>query len=169
MIDMFQCDAPDFDEDEHLPRPGEEVLWCIRAWVIGTCRATPVAADIAEVLDGLGAADAADSLTAFLWVVGLRTSRRLSIACVCNRGMEADERVLLDVVALYQAGRNIEAMSLLRSVLPPEAALAAREPVTRLASILSSAGHVLAPPGCPAIRQMSGVAHDPPGRLTTLH
>lgn len=155
---MTICHDPDFNEDAHLPRPGGELLWAIRTWVIGVCRSTPVEGDIRDVLAAIAAPGAADMLFAFMWTVGLRTTRKLRVSCVCNPQVEPDERALLDVVALYQHGRNLEAMALLRSILPPDAALAAREPATRLALMLAESGHRLPPSSAPAARQAAILA-----------
>jgi len=154
--------TPDFEESKHRPMPGSELLWSMRTWVTGTCREVPVEAQIRAVLETIAAPPAADMLFGFMWAIGHGTLGKLTIASVCEPRIGPDERLLLDVLALYQDERNLEAMMLLRSILPPLAALAARDSAERLATILGASGPGLPCRGCrpcntsPSLRTMPG-------------
>ncbi len=56
------------------------------------------------------------------------------------------------MLALAQAGRSLEAVLLLRSLLTPPAALAAGDSATRLGSALAAAGRTLSPRVLPTTR-----------------
>jgi hypothetical protein len=162
--------APNPDDSSGHPAAAEALLWSIRAWVFGVCRDIPVDGRIRDVLAGIGAPAAADPLLGLLCVIGDGTSRRLRIACICDRGILPDERLLLDIISMYQYGRNVEAMFQLRSILGPRAALAARDSAARLASVLIASGHLLAPPGAPPVQHRALVAEeDRPAPPPTLH
>ncbi len=145
------------------------MLWSMRTWVIGTCREVPVEAQIRAVVETIAAPPAADMLFGFMWAVGHGAMRELTIACVCEPRISPDERLLLDVLALYQDGRNLEAMMLLRSILPPQAALAARDSAEGLATILGASDHRLASPRLPAMQHIAFVADDARPSPTRLH
>lgn len=136
----------DDDERRHRPVPGGEVLWAIRAWVIGTCRDVPVQAQIRAALAPAAPASAAEALIAFMQAVGAGAHRKLTIACVCEPGTGADERLLLDVVALCQRHRRLQALTLLRTVLTPQATAQALDCAIALAAVLTTAGTWMDPP-----------------------
>jgi hypothetical protein len=137
-----------------LPWLETMLLWSMRAWVIGSRRKIPVERQIEEVFDRIGAGDAVGALFGFMWVVGHGALRTLNVECVCNPGISADERCLLDVIALHQHRRSFEAMVLLRSLLAPRAALAAADSAARLTAALTDANRFLASPQLPTTRHV---------------
>ena len=150
---------PDFDERKHRPVPGGELLWSVRAWVVGTCCQMPAEARIREALAPVAAPEAADRLFDFLQAVALGTARKLSIACMCDAQVSPDERLLLSIVGLCQHGRRLEAMILLRMILPPQAAMAACGSAESLAAILAGSDCWLAAPRLPSIQHAGFVAN----------
>jgi hypothetical protein len=147
-------DVPSFDQPKHKPKAGSEVLWAIRAWVIGTCCSMPVEKRITKVLTKIAGQQAAPPLFGFMMAVTSGAQRRISISCMCNHEINHDEQVLLDTLSLYQRGRNIEAMILLRSMVSPSAAVVARESGEEFSRLLIASGHWLAPPSPATIQDM---------------
>ena len=143
-----------FAEDERtaLPQLEQLLLYSMRAWVIGFCRGLPIAERLDEVFAVIGAPDAAAHLCGFMWAVGHGARRLLAVDCVCRAEVSEDERRLLDVLALAQAGRSLEAVLLLRSLITPPAALAAGDSATRLGAALAAAGRTLSPRPLPTTR-----------------
>jgi hypothetical protein len=117
----------------------------------------PAEARVREVLTEAGAPQAADLLFQFMWAVVRGAVRPLTIACVCKPGIGSDERLLLDVIALHQRGRSVEAMVLLRSILRSQAALVASDNAERLAAVLLDADHWLAAPLLPTVQHSAFV------------
>lgn len=144
------------NSDRHRPRWGRELLSSLRTWVVCTSRAA-AEARIREALAEAGVPEAADLLFRYMWDVGHGAARPLSIACVREPEIGDDERLLLDIIALHQHGRPIEAMILLRSILRSRSALAASDSAQRLAAILLKAGHCLTAPVLPAVQQSAFV------------
>jgi len=140
------------DERESLPYLEQLLLWSMRAWVIGFRRSLPVADRLEEVFAGIGAPEAGTHLHGFLWALGQGARRLLAVDCVCRPQVSEDERRLLDILALYQAGRSLEAVLLLRSLATPQAALAAGDSATRLGSALAAAGRLMSPRMLPTTR-----------------
>ena len=97
-----------------------------------------------EVLRGsfsrAGAPDALAVLDNMMAVIAGGAARTIDIFCVCDGQVSGDERRLLDVIALFQAGDTLETPLLLRSFLTPAAAAVTARLVERLATILSDAG-----------------------------
>ena len=143
-----------FAEDERMALPHLEqlLLYSIRVWVIGFCRGLPIAERLDEVFAMIGAPEAAAHLCGFMWAVGHGARRLLAVDCVCRAEVSEDERRLLDVLALAQAGRSLEAVLLLRSLITPPAALAAGDSAARLGSALAAAGRTLSPRSLPTTR-----------------
>src|SRR5260221_2505527 len=106
----------DDDERASLPYLEQQLLWSMRAWVIGYCRGLPVAERLEEAFAGIGAAEAATHLYGFMWALGHGARRLLAVDCVCRPQVSEDERRLLDILALHQAGRSLEARLLPRSL-----------------------------------------------------
>ena len=136
-----------FAEDERtaLPQLEQLLLYSMRAWVIGFCRGLPIAERLDEVFAVIGAPGAAAHLCGFMWAIGHGARRLLAVDCVCRAEVSEDERRLLDVLALAQAGRSLEAVLLLRTLITPPAALAAGDSAARLGSALAAAGRKLSP------------------------
>ena len=156
-------DAPAFDRPEHKPKPGGEVLWAIRAWVIGTCCSVPVEQRITKVLNRIAGRHAAHSLFSFLLAVTSAAQRKISIACLCNRETNRDEQMLLDILSLYQRNRNVEAMMLLRSIVSASGAVQARESGEEFSRLLLASGHWLEPPSPAATQDIEMIFGDEVG------
>jgi len=156
-----------FAEDERtaLPHLEQLLLYLIRAWVIGFCRGLPIAERLDEVFAMIGAPEAAAHLYGFMWAVGHGARRLLAVDCVCRPEVSEDERRLLDVLALAQAGRSLEAVLLLRSLITPPAALAAGDSASRLGQALAAAGRTLSP----RTLQTTRYALADEGNAPTLH
>lgn len=135
-----------------LKRPERILLWGVRAWVIGFMRSIPIEAPMEQVFSEAGAADAPPVLDALMSIVALAANRSLAIDCVCHKSVSEDEKQLLDAIALLQANRTLEAMMVLRTILPGPAASDAGVMGQRLAEILSEAGLTLRPPAEPVSR-----------------
>ena len=159
------------DERASLPYLEQLLLWSMRAWVIGFCRGLPVEERLEAAFAGVGAPAAAAHLYGFMWALGHGARRLLAVDCVCRPQVSADERCLLDILALHQAGRSLEAVLLLRSLATPAAALAAGDSAARLGAALATAGRFLSPRALPTARYAladdGGMAA--PDRPPTLH
>jgi hypothetical protein len=117
----------------------------MRAWVLGITEKIPVEEQIQDVFTRIGAPDATGQLFGFMWVLGQGAHRTLAVDCVCKPHVTGDERALLDVLTLSQHGRAFEALLLLRSMVKPNAALAAHDSAARVTAALSAAGRILQP------------------------
>lgn len=126
-MDGFQYPAGGNDENAPRPEPDDALFWAIRACLIRTCSE----AHIRAVLVKADMPDAADLLFGFVW---------------------PDARVLLDVIALYQQGRSLEAMIVLRSIMPAPLALIARERAEKFAAVLLNRGRRLTTPRRPLVQ-----------------
>ena len=126
-----------------LSRPERIMLWTMRAWVIGITQKIPVEEQIQDAFQRIGAPDATGQLYAFMWILSQGASRMLDVDCVCSKTISADERALLDILALSQQGRTFEAMILLRSMVKGTRALATAECANDFVHTLSVAGFLL--------------------------
>ena len=138
---MSDRDAPAHVQDLHR---GEKLLvWAMRVWVVGARER--IAVD--EVLRGsfarCGVPTALPVLDNMMAAIAGGAARTIDISCVCQDQVSADERCLIDVIALYQAGDTLETPLMLRSFLTPGAADATAALIDRLARILSDAGLLL--------------------------
>lgn len=145
-----------------LPPLENALLWTMQAWVVGFCRGSDVAKRIADVYGELGAPEAAGYLDGFMWVLSQGATRLLEVNCVCCDTVSADERALLDVLALLQEEQEGEALALLATMAMPGAALAARSSALRLVRMLNGAGHQLPESGAAMRRRL---LVPPPGRV----
>jgi hypothetical protein len=165
------CILNDPDLAPRLCQPERLLLWGMRAWVVGFRRAIPVEEPMARIFSAANAPDAPILIDAFMSLVACATPRPLTIECVCCKQVSEDERRLVDCVALLQAGRHMEALTVLRTILPSQAAPDGMELATRLAAILEDAGQILQPPADQVSRYCmtsAPVSSDGP-RLVTLH
>ena len=112
------------------------LLWCMRA-----CVAAPRDdAAVRDALAHLGAASAWPAFGRFITVVRDYVPDMVVVNSVAWRGVGADELVLLDVLALAQEQRSMEALLLLRAVFAPEAAAAALTAAEEVGACLVRAG-----------------------------
>ncbi len=138
------------DQSREALSPMENILlWSMRAWVMGIARGLPVADRIETVYRRVRAPEAPIQVYELMWILGHGATRRLNVDCVCKRHVSADERTLLDIVALYQHGRSLEALVLLRSMVKPKAAMVAGLAASEIARILLAAGQRLSAPYLP--------------------
>jgi hypothetical protein len=126
-----------------ISRQERILLWTMRAWVIGITQKIPVEEQIQDAFNRIGAPDATGQLYAFMWILSQSASRMLNVDCVCQTSLSADERTLLDIVALSQHKRTFEAMILLRAIVRRGRAVAAGETAMKVATVLTEAGFVL--------------------------
>jgi hypothetical protein len=152
--------AQSFDQAQHKPKPGGEVLWSIRAWVIGMCCSIPVERRIITVLNRVAGRHATHSLFGFMTAVTSGAQRTISISCMCNSEINRDELALLNILSLYQRDRNLEAMVLLRSLVSAPAAAQVRQSGEEFSRILLASGHWLAPPSPAATQDMEMIFGD---------
>jgi hypothetical protein len=147
------------------------LLWSMRAWVMGIGRGLPVAEKIEAVYGRVGAPEAPIQIYELMWIIGHGATRTLNVDCVCKRRVSGDERTLLDIVGLYQHGRSLEALVLLRTLVRPNAAMVAGLAASEIARILLAAGQRLPAPYLPTTQyaltnRESQVLHD---RSVTFH
>jgi hypothetical protein len=129
------------DERADLSVPENVLLWSMRAWTIGLRRGVPVDERIEEIFAKIGAPSAAGQLYGFIWIIGHCATRAIEVDCVCNPRIRADEHRLLDILALSQHGRSADALALLRSLVPAEAApAAAAASAQRIMAALTASG-----------------------------
>ncbi|EHM01877.1 hypothetical protein HMPREF9946_01612 [Acetobacteraceae bacterium AT-5844] len=145
-----------------LPALENALLWSMQAWVVGLCKGADVAGRIGDLYADLGAPTATGYLDGFMWTLSQGATRMLEVNCVCCDTVSADERALLDVFALQQQGQVDEALGLLRGMMTPGAALAARSSAARLIAALNEAGQYL-PEAEAAVRRHTLVL--PAGRI----
>jgi hypothetical protein len=136
-----------------LPFLDGVLLWTMRAWVLGIREKIPVEEQIQDAFGKLGAPDATGPLFGFMWCLGHGALRALDVHCVCVPDVGSDERCLIDILALTQQARRFEALLLLRSLIRPKAAIAARDAAGSVAASLTAAGRILQP------RQMDTSRH----------
>ncbi|HTZ71702.1 MAG TPA: hypothetical protein VMB71_13685 [Acetobacteraceae bacterium] len=116
------------------------LLWCMRA-----CVAVPRDdAAVRDALAHLGAASAWPAFARFITVVRDYVPDMVVVNSLAWRGVGADELALLDVLALAQEKRSMEALLLLRGLLAPEAAAAALHWADEVAACLARAGWMIA-------------------------
>lgn len=144
----------DLLHDERLALPVAEnaLLWCMRAWVVGLHRDIDAERRIEDVLARLGAPDAADCLSGFMWALRHGAVRTIGVECACQPRVSADERALLGVFALAQEGQSLEAMLALRGLVSAPAARAAWLSAEGVAGALLRAGRRLARPEVATVR-----------------
>ena len=140
------------DERLALPLGQAALLWCMRAWVVSQSRPLAAGHRIPEVLDSLGAPDAAAPIEGFMAALEQGAARTLGVDCLCKPRVSEDERALLNIVALVQHNRPLEALLMLREMLTPEGAHAALGHAGGLGTALARAGRMLPAPDEPVQR-----------------
>ena len=158
--------------DERIVLPVEQaMLWSLRVWVMGLHHDIAAPSRIHEVMRRLGADEAAPHLEKFMAALGHGATRRIAIHCTCHDRVEADERILLDVLCLAQRSQQFKALLLLRGMATNNAAWAALRSAQALGTELALAGHIMQAPSATATP--FGVDGHPAAVLgrctTTLH
>jgi hypothetical protein len=135
----------------HMPPAEALVVLMFRTWCEGG--ASRVARDLAAVMPGAGAEDAAralDDLARALVLMGRRPLMRHGADCACVGG---DEAWLARTVTAAGTGAREDALMLLMLMLPPDRALLALQPAEALWLAVAplTCGCPLQPPGvaCP--------------------
>lgn len=128
----------------------QAILWSMRVWVIGLHHDVVAPSRIHQMMKRLGADEAAPYLEGFMFELGHGASRRIAIHCTCHDRVEADERILLDVLCLAQQSQQFKALLLLRGMATNNAAWAALRSAQALGTELASAGHILQAPDATA-------------------
>ena len=147
------------------------LLWSMRACAIGLGKQQSVDVPITKVFTRLGASEAAKQMQHLLFVIGHGAWRMIELDCVCKPYVSGDEKTLLTILALTQHARFSEALSLLRSLLTPDAAIIALDSSRHLMASLTSSGWFLTPPphatqfGYKSASESSSLPH----QLVTLH
>ena len=129
-----------------LPLTQRALLWCMRMWAMQLRHGAETQAQVVNMLGQLGASAAPPHLEHFMYVAAHGTTRDLEVLCVCRTEVVADERVLLDVVSLAQAKRSLEALLVLRTILPAEGASAALHSAEEIGAALAQADRFLPAP-----------------------
>lgn len=129
-----------------LPLAQRALLWCMRMWVLQLRRGAETQARVGDMLGQLGAPSAAPHFESLMLALVHGTTRELEVLCVCRTEVAADERALLEVLSLAQAGRSLDALLALRSILPAQDAGAALHSAEEVGAILAQAGRFLPAP-----------------------
>ena len=158
--------------DEYIALSVEQaMLWSMRVWVMGLHYDIAAPSRIHELMKRLGADEAAPHLERFMAALGHGATRGIAIHCACHDRVEADERILLDVLCLAQQSQQFKALLLLRGMATDEAARIALHSAEALGTELMLAGYNLqAPNAAAAPFGMDGHPAAVLGRCTTtLH
>ena len=134
--------------DERLALPIEQgaLLCCMRMHVIGMRRGIAVETRIDEMLEVLGAPAASPCLRDLMVALSQGCTRMIEVRCVCEKGLDADEWALLDVLSLAQAMRPFEALLVLRGFTTQSGASAALRGAEGVGTALAQVGRFLPEP-----------------------
>ncbi|MEI9987086.1 MAG: hypothetical protein WDN69_30410 [Aliidongia sp.] len=127
-----------------LPFAERLLLWTMRAWVMGVHRRSSTEPQIRAAFTKAGTPDSTEDLERFMTRFAAGASRQIQVDCICKQEISDDERRLLDILSFLQQDRSFEAMILLRTMMTPNAAVAASWDAGRLADRLKAAGCLLA-------------------------
>lgn len=119
------------------------ILWSMRMWVMGPHHDISTHSRIQAMMKRLQADEAVPYLEGFMFALGHGATRRIAIHCTCHDQVEADERILLDVLCLAQQSQQLKALLLLRGMATNNAAWAALRSAQALGIELALAGHIL--------------------------
>lgn len=109
------------------------VLWGLRVHAAGMRMGVPVSEPVRATFAQAMAEDAAGPLEALVVFIGRGAARTVEVKCPQCPDVTADERLLLRLLALYQAGRDLPALFEARGLLTPAAARVSG-PVFRMAA-----------------------------------
>jgi hypothetical protein len=128
-----------------LAFPDRLALWAVRKWVSGHKGAPVALAMLASAFERTGAPEAPARLDTLMRAVTAGAARRIAVHAPCCAAVGADERLLLDALALAQADPKVDGTLLLRRFLTPDGARAAAGPLHDLARGLLRGGLRLTP------------------------
>lgn len=135
--------APNHDERAALPPAHGVLLWSMRAWVLGLARSTDMSARIRGAFAGIEAEDAAPGLSGFMQAVEDGGIRAVDVGRMCSHRVTEDERLLLAIFRMVQAGEAAPAARALRGMVASGSVAAALASADDVASALLDAGHLL--------------------------
>jgi hypothetical protein len=116
------------------------VLWSMRKWVMGH-KGSPTALALLESAYARTSADGAVvHLDALMRAITAGASRRIAVHAPCCTAVSTDELLLIDAIALAQAGIKVDVAFLLRRFLTAAGARAASMPLKSLALALRDSG-----------------------------
>lgn len=138
------------DERAALPAAEGVLLWAMRAWVLARCRSEDLGVEdrIEAAMAGIDAAEAGCGLCGFMDAVEQGGTRPVTVERMCARQLTDDERALLSVFALVQAGQAADAARALRGMMGPRLVGSAMDRACDVTLALAEAGHLLAAPAC---------------------
>lgn len=136
-----------FEDDEvlvaGLPSLERSLLSAIRGWVIAQHSGRDARPAVADMFDRLDAVEATPTLLGFMSVLGHGVTRTIEVNCTCRHTVSAEERLLLDVLAMQQEGMVEDAAACLLGIATERSALLAADHALRLVLSLQAAGHRL--------------------------
>ena len=165
-----ECEAG-LDHNLHIPRAERVLLWAVRTWVIGRSQGVALDSEIDTALARIHAHGAAGPHLDLMAALEDGATRKLSVECVCCRHATPDEQRIVDVVAMFQQGRDFEATRLLRGFVTPPGSLVARASAIRLAEVFEERGLVFVPRPAAMVDRATAFASRATewSRSTTLH
>ncbi len=116
------------------------VLWSVRKWVMGHKGSPTALALLESAYARTAAGGAAAHLDALMRAITAGAARRIAVHAPCCAAVSTDELLLVDAVALAQAGAKVDVAFLLRRFLTPAGARAASAPLRALAASLRDGG-----------------------------
>lgn len=134
------------DERLAIPVAQGALLWCMRMWVMEMKRGIGAEPRIDDMLERLGVPEASPYLKGFMFALSGGATRMIEVHCTCRPRIGADERALLDVLALAQAVRSFEALLILRGFVTLDGARAALRSAEGIGTVLAQAGRFLPEP-----------------------
>lgn len=140
-----------------MPHPERLIVWAMRVWVVGVRERISVDEVLRASFLRAGAPQALPVLDNMMVVIAGGAARVIDVSCVCHEEISVDERTILDVIALFQAGDTLETPLMLRSFLTPHAAMSVALLIERLATVLSDARLMLRNRPSPARRHANAV------------
>lgn len=131
---------------DDLPTLERTVLWCIRAWVISLSDRPRYAEKIETIFTRLGVGEAIPDLHGLMMTLARGARRTIDVNCVCFPDISADERCLLDALALQQREEHEDAFEVLTGLMTETATMDACDYLARLAFTFTAAGHLFGRP-----------------------
>jgi len=144
-MDEDQITAP--DDRRSLPFAEQLVLWALRLSVVGLKTGAPTEHPVLLAFRKVGAEAAAERIGLLTRIIGFGAERRVQIGVPCAFTVTADERRILDLVAIGQSG--VSGTLMLRGMLSPAACRAAAGLCGDLGGVLAEAGVLLQRPAAP--------------------
>jgi hypothetical protein len=132
-----------------LPFAEQLILWSIRTWVRGYELRTSVDERLFEAFSRVRIPRASGLLDKMMRTIVMGHNRVVEIHSPCYRLVGNDERILLNVIARYQAGHQGKVWFPLCRFLRPNAAQCLDKLLDEIAGMLTAAGLTLVNPQAP--------------------